>query len=88
MSCNCQKCSEIDKKEREVALEKWNNGVRDIKINHWEWTCGDGCCYDSGSDLYVNGCLLGDISGGYQYTILSMMDFLGYTDVYIEDDGD
>lgn len=50
-------------------------GVGDIKIKHWEWTCGDDCCYESGSDLYVNDCLLGDISDGYQYTILSMMDF-------------
>lgn len=26
-----------------------------IEINDWDRTCGDGCCYDYGVDLLLNG---------------------------------
>lgn len=26
-----------------------------IQIEHWEYTCGDGCCYDYGVYLFVDG---------------------------------
>jgi hypothetical protein len=38
--------------------------------------------YD-GMHLYI-----GDVSGGYQYVILTIMDFLGYENVDIEEEGD
>lgn len=26
-----------------------------ITLKDWEYTCGDGCCYDYGQDIYLNG---------------------------------
>jgi hypothetical protein len=26
-----------------------------IEINNWDYVCGDGCCYDSGVELILNG---------------------------------
>ena len=26
-----------------------------IELNSWEYECGDGCCYDYGLELIVNG---------------------------------
>jgi len=25
-----------------------------IKLKHWSHTCGDGCCYSSGIDVFIN----------------------------------
>ena len=27
----------------------------DIKLKPYEYTCGDGCCYTTGYDVYLNG---------------------------------
>lgn len=27
----------------------------DIKLKDWDYTCGDGCCYEWGTDIKVNG---------------------------------
>jgi hypothetical protein len=29
-----------------------------ITLNDWEHECADGCCYDYGTELYVNGELI------------------------------
>ena len=26
-----------------------------ITFKDWDYTCGDGCCYDAGQDIYLNG---------------------------------
>ena len=26
-----------------------------IELKDWEHTCGDGCCYTTGTDIYLNG---------------------------------
>jgi hypothetical protein len=32
-----------------------NNKQINIKIDDWDYTCGDGCCYEQGSTVYLNG---------------------------------
>ena len=27
----------------------------EIKLVDWDYTCGDGCCYSFGQDIYLNG---------------------------------
>lgn len=31
-----------------------------LSLDHWETNCGDGCCYDWGVDLEVNGVVVSD----------------------------
>lgn len=37
----------------------------DIKLRDWDYTCGDGCCYDYGTELLINGESIDDESGSY-----------------------
>ena len=31
------------------------SGSLNIEFEDWEHTCGDGCCYTYGTDIYLNG---------------------------------
>ena len=31
-----------------------------IELKSWEHTCGDGCCYSAGMDIFLNGEELGE----------------------------
>jgi len=31
-----------------------------IELKSWEHTCGDGCCYSDGMDIFLNGEELGE----------------------------
>lgn len=42
-------------------------GVITLKTETWEHNCGDGCCYDYGTDLYCNGV---DLNINLQHTSL------------------
>lgn len=32
-----------------------DNEIHVIGIKHYEYTCGDGCCYESGSEYFIDG---------------------------------
>ena len=32
-----------------------SNSLLDIELKRWEDTCGDGCCYTEGMDVFLNG---------------------------------
>ena len=34
----------------------------DIELKDWEHNCGDGCCYTYGTDIYLNGQRLDDLT--------------------------
>ena len=33
-----------------------------ISVEYWDYTCGDGCCYDWGYDVFVDGEKIGQIN--------------------------
>jgi len=35
----------------------------EIKLEYYDHTCGDGCCYTTGYDVYVDGKLIGSTQG-------------------------
>lgn len=82
--CSCAKCTEADNRDKQRALEEWNNDRHDIKYESWDWECGDGCCSDYGMNLYINDYLVTDtIDQEYPHIIL---DFLGIEYKLIGDD--
>lgn len=59
-----------------------------IEIEDWEYECGDGCCYDWGTILRVNGSQLIDRFDGNVYVIegiLQMLD-IDYEINYVSED--
>lgn len=55
--------------------------MKPIKINikPYEYECGDGCCYDRGDIIYVNGEQLGDIPyGSVENALQLVLSHLGY----------
>ena len=85
MSCDCKYCSKIDSENRSRAFKEWQDGVRDIVFDHWDWECGDGCCSEYGINVYVNDYNLGVDGSDTESTLKAMFEFLGYEDVHIED---
>lgn len=50
-----------------------------ISIKPYEYECGDGCCYDRGDIIYVDGEQVGDISyGSVESALQLVLDHLGY----------
>ena len=86
MSCECKSCSKKRSEESNKAFEEWQSGVRDIVIEHWDWECGDGCCSDYGTSVYVNDFKLIHADGSNVESVLSeVLEFLGYEHVHIEE---
>ena len=55
--------------------------MKPIKINikPYEYECGDGCCYDRGDSIYVDGVQLGDIPcGSVENALQLILTHLGY----------
>lgn len=55
-----------------------------IEFKEWDYTCGDGCCYEWGTDLYVDGEKLGSFNGSYSLLEL-LLPRLGFRDFEIEE---
>lgn len=50
-----------------------------IELKEWDHTCGDGCCYTYGIEIYVNGKLIEGEDGYSSKTALSaVLEHLGY----------
>lgn len=89
MSCECKSCSKKRSEDSDRAFKEWTAGKRDISIRHWDWECGDGCCSDYGTDVHVNGFRLIYADGENVESVLdSVLEFLGYDNVNIEDEYD
>lgn len=48
-----------------------------VRFEHWDHTCGDGCCYDSGVDLFINDKHVSSYAECDQ-AIIETLEFLGY----------
>ena len=50
-----------------------------ITLNHWDYECGDKCCYDYGTELYVNGEMITtQADHNLEDTIWNLLTHLGY----------
>lgn len=51
-----------------------------LQTQDWEYYCGDGCCYDYGTYIYVNGKQATSIEGLYEgiEPIIEVLETLGY----------
>jgi hypothetical protein len=56
-----------------------------IELEEWNHTCGDGCCYTYGVDIFVNGEQIKDEDGTNPHQLLTaVLNKLGYTNVQVE----
>ena len=51
-----------------------------LETQDWDSYCGDGCCYDYGTNIFVNGKQVSNIEGLYDgiEPIISVLESLGY----------
>lgn len=72
-----------------------NRGINSLEINKdeeilieledWNHTCGDGCCYTYGTNIYINGEQIVDEDGMNSHQLLTaVLTKLGYTNVKVE----
>jgi hypothetical protein len=65
----------IDEKDEELLIE----------LEEWDHTCGDGCCYTYGTNIYINGEQIEDKDGTSSHQLLkAVLNKLGYTNVQVE----
>ena len=56
-----------------------------IELEEWDHTCGDGCCYTYGVNIFVNGEQIEDEDGSNPHQLLkAVLTKLGYTNVKVE----
>jgi hypothetical protein len=56
-----------------------------IELEEWDHTCNDGCCYDYGVNIFVNGEQIEDEDGSNPHQLLKVvLNKLGYTNVQVE----
>ena len=56
-----------------------------IELEEWDSTCGDGCCYNYGINIFINGEQIEDEDGSSPQQLLkAVLNKLGYTDVKVE----
>ena len=45
----------IKELEEQLIIPAVSNSLLEIELKGWEHTCGDGCCYTDGMDIFLNG---------------------------------
>jgi hypothetical protein len=56
-----------------------------IELEEWDHTCGDGCCYTYGVNIFVNGEQIEDEDGSNPHQLLTaVLNKLGYKNVQVE----
>jgi hypothetical protein len=50
-----------------------------LRFEDWDYRCGDGCCYEYGTDIFINGKKV-DFSGGgsMEQAVEAVLTHLGY----------
>lgn len=54
------------------------NKQLDITFHEWDYTCGDGCCYDYGTDIIINGVQIDTSHDDPEHVIVTVLEHLGY----------
>ena len=56
-----------------------------IELEDWDSTCGDGCCYNYGINIFINGEQIEDEDGSNPHQLLTaVLNKLGYTNVQVK----
>ena len=56
-----------------------------IELESWDHTCGDGCCFTYGVNIFVNGEQIEDEDGSNPHQLLkAVLNKLGYTNIRVE----
>lgn len=82
--CTCTSCMEIRKQNLKEARDKWNNGDRNILFQPYHYECGDGCCDEYGTNVYVNGFNLNCSGDDAESVVGSLIEFLNIDNVIID----
>lgn len=81
--CTCASCSTNALQNLKAAREKWNNSEREITFRPYHYECGDGCCSEYGTNVYVNGFQLTRDGENAESVVSSLMEFLEIENVDI-----
>jgi len=69
----------MNNEEIENGFKGEVSGSLIIELEDWSHTCGDGCCYTSGTDIYLNGEKLDEQYAGESINALkAVLEKLGY----------
>lgn len=49
-----------------------------LTLVDWDYTCADGCCYDWGTDVFVNGEEVSTYQSSLEQTLRDVLEHLGY----------
>jgi hypothetical protein len=64
--------------ENKVVINPPKENLK-IKTKSWNYTCGDGCCYTWGTDVFINGKKITQGKSDNINTILKeVLEYLGY----------
>lgn len=88
-SADWERASLIDYIEEDTNEECYGVSLEDeqllIELKEWDHTCGDGCCYTYGTNIYVNGEQLENEDGTNSHQLVkAVLTKLGYTNVRVE----
>lgn len=68
-----------------ASLEDYEDEELLIELEDWNHSCGDGCCYTYGVNIYINGEQIEDEDGTSSHQLLkAVLTKLGYTNVKVE----
>jgi hypothetical protein len=82
--CQCQTCSEHTKQNLKLARQKWNHDIREVVFKPYHHSCGDGCCDEYGTNVYVNGFDLNCDGEDAEQVISALIEFLNIENVSVE----
>lgn len=74
--CTCNHCLSKTKVALLDSRAKWLNGERKIEFKPYHYTCGDGCCDEYGTEVYVNGFQITRDGENVESVIECLMEFL------------
>ena len=88
-SADWERASLIDYIEEDTNEECYGVSLEDeqllIELKEWDHTCGDGCCYTYGINIFVNGEKIEGEDGTNPHQLLkAVLTKLGYTNVKVE----
>jgi hypothetical protein len=86
--CTCKSCAALQQSELQDARDRWIAGEREILFRPYHYTCGDGCCDDYGTKVYVNGFQVAADADNSESVAMALMAFLNIDDVSVEWDYD
>lgn len=49
-----------------------------LTLEDWDYTCADGCCYDYGTDVIINGERVSTYQSNLEQTLREVLEYLGH----------